>query len=236
MKGIYSITNLINNKMYIGQAENINIRWWQHKHYYNNPVHMNSCPKLYKAINKYGIDNFQFSILEEIELDIDITDREEYWIKYYDTVNNGYNCIYPTQKMIGENNPNSTLTKDQVNEIKDLLLNSTISQQDIAKNYKVAFSTIYRINRGESWYDTNSDYPIRKWNELAHYGEKSGRSKLTDNEVIKIRQRYVNETPSQIWEDYKDLYSLSGFSKICRGETYKHLPVYNKTSKTWKNN
>ena len=103
----------------------------------------------------------------------------------------------------------------------------------IAKQYNIAFSTVYRINSGESWNDSTLSYPIRTWNELGHFGEASGRSKLTDEEVLKIRKRYVNETPREIWADYKDLYSLSGFSKVCRGETYKNVPIYNKTTKTW---
>ena len=118
---------------------------------------------MYRAINKYGIDNFKFEVLEDLSsVSGDITEREEYWIKYYDTVNSGYNSVYPTKVLVGENNPNVTLTYLQVLDIMDLLRNSKISQQDIAKTYGVAASTIYRINRGEAWFDSTIDYPIRK--------------------------------------------------------------------------
>lgn len=233
MKGIYVITNLLNNKKYIGQAVNINQRWSQYKRHYLDDNHELSCPKLYNAFVKYGIENFIFEVLEEIQDDKKLTEREEYWIRYFNTVDEGYNCIYPFETLKGENNPNATLQYEQVVEIIDLLLNSKISQQEIANRYNVAASTVYRINKGETWHDSNVKYPIRAWNDLGRYGEKSGRSKLTDEEVIKIRNRYVNENPSTIWLDYKDLYSLSGFSKICRGETYKHIPIYNKKTKTW---
>lgn len=234
MKGIYLITNIVNEKKYVGQSVCIERRWKDHLNFYKDNSKIETCPKLYKALNKYGEDKFKFEVLEDLSnSNLDITDREEYWIKYYNTVEDGYNTVYPTKVLVGENNPNVKLTLLQVQDIKNLLLYSKISQQEIAKIFNVAASTIYRINRGENWYDSNDDYPIRKWNELGHCGEKSGKSKLSDEEVIKIRQGYVNEQPRQIWEDYKDLYSLSGFSKICRGETYKHLPIYNKTSKTW---
>ena len=233
MTGIYIITNKINNKKYIGQALNIESRWNQHKRNFNNPHCFKTSPKLYGAFIKYGIENFIFSVLEpNVQID-KLTEREEYWIKYYNTVNDGYNCVYPTEVFRGENNPNATLSFEQVQEIKQMLIDSNISQQEIAKIYEVAASTIYRINKGENWKDDVHSYPLRTWNELAHFGETSGRSKLSDEEVIKIRQRYVNETPRQIWEDYKELYSLSGFSKICRGETYSHLPCYKKDTKTW---
>lgn len=58
--------------------------------------------------------------------------------------------MYPTKVLTGEENPNVVLTYSQVLDIQDLLQNSTISQQDIAKLYGVAASTIYRINRGEN--------------------------------------------------------------------------------------
>lgn len=231
MQGIYIITNLQNNKCYIGQASNIEQRWNQHKKYFLDDYHKNSCPKLYRAFEKYGIENFKFEIIEYITDSNILTEREEYWIRHFNSIEDGYNCIYPTEVLKGENNPNATLTLEQVIEIKKLLINSKISQQDIATQYNVAASTVYRINKGEIWNDCNENYPLRTWNELAHCGEKSGRSKLTDEEVMKIRKRYVNESPADIWQDYKELYSLSGFSKICRGETYKHLPIYKKIHK-----
>lgn len=234
MKGIYLIENTINNKKYIGQAQDITKRWNQHKTYYLQNSHFATCPKLYAAFRKYGIDKFTFSIIEDCSnKEVDLTEREEYYIRLYDTVEQGYNSVYPTEVLRGENNPNSKLTLNQVQEIRQLLKNSKLSQQEIAKLYGIAFSTVYRINSGESWNDSTLSYPIRTWNELGHFGETSGRSKLTDEEVLKIRKRYVNETPREIWADYKDLYSLSGFSKVCRGETYKNVPIYNKTTKTW---
>lgn len=62
----------------------------------------------------------------------------------------GYNTVYPTKVLVGENNPNVKLTLLQVQDIKNLLLYSKISQQEIAKIFNVAASTIYRINKGEN--------------------------------------------------------------------------------------
>jgi group I intron endonuclease len=57
--GIYQIKNIINNKIYIGKSIDIEERWNNHK-YGNNIV-------IHKSIKKYGIKNFEFSILETIE-------------------------------------------------------------------------------------------------------------------------------------------------------------------------
>ena len=57
---IYLYKNQINNKMYIGQTSNLKQRKAQHK---NKSV----CTyPIDKAINKYGIQNFTFEILEEV--------------------------------------------------------------------------------------------------------------------------------------------------------------------------
>lgn len=86
---IYKIKNNINNKLYIGKTErSIEERWNEHcRHaslYPNIP--------LYKAILKYGKDNFSITLLEECNNQI-IDEREIYWINYYNTyTGDGYNC------------------------------------------------------------------------------------------------------------------------------------------------
>jgi len=88
MTGIYKIKNLINNNLYIGQAINIEERWKDHKWELNNNKKCNKY--LQNAWNKYGKDNFEFSIIEECEED-KLNEKEIYYISYYDSYNNGYN-------------------------------------------------------------------------------------------------------------------------------------------------
>lgn len=86
---IYKITNMLNDKVYIGQTvKTIQKRFTQHKN--NSKKEYFSQIVLYKAFNKYGIENF---ICEEIEQvpNNKLDEREKYWIKYYDSYNNGYN-------------------------------------------------------------------------------------------------------------------------------------------------
>lgn len=84
MVGIYKIENKINGKIYIGQSKNIQKRWEEHK----------SCQKpnaiLTIAFQKYGISNFDFSVIEECQQD-ELDEREKYWIQYYNSFEDGYN-------------------------------------------------------------------------------------------------------------------------------------------------
>ena len=44
-------------------------------------------------MKKYGVDNFTIEQVEECPLE-DLSDKEIYWIQYYDTFHNGYNATY----------------------------------------------------------------------------------------------------------------------------------------------
>lgn len=85
MTGIYKITNLVNNKIYIGQSICIEKRWEDHK-FYSSKAHT----ALQAAFKKYGISNFSFEVIEECPKEM-LDEREIYWIKFYDSYNNGYN-------------------------------------------------------------------------------------------------------------------------------------------------
>lgn len=90
--GIYCIENKINNKKYIGQSIHIHRRWSEHKYELNNNTHDNDY--LQKSWNKYGLDNFEFSIIELCDID-ELDDKECYYISLYNTFdrNHGYNLI-----------------------------------------------------------------------------------------------------------------------------------------------
>lgn len=90
ISGVYIIKNLVNNKVYIGQSKSCTIRWRSHKSELKGGYHGNSY--LQASYNKYGLDSFEYSILESCSSDI-IDERERYWIKRYNSTNRdfGYN-------------------------------------------------------------------------------------------------------------------------------------------------
>lgn len=82
---IYMHQNKINGKVYIGQTKQpLNSRW-------SNGYGYRQCSKFWRAIQKYGWDNFEHIILEQgLPLD-EANNKEQYYIKKYNAITNGYN-------------------------------------------------------------------------------------------------------------------------------------------------
>jgi group I intron endonuclease len=87
--GIYKITNIINNKIYIGSAVNIKNRWARHIGDLSRKEHHSI--KLQRSYDKHGIDSFKFEIIEECSKE-NLIIIEQHYIDLFDTYNNGYNC------------------------------------------------------------------------------------------------------------------------------------------------
>lgn len=88
MAFVYKITNKTNGKSYIGKTHrSIEKRFKEH---ISESKRVTSSDRpLYRAILKYGIDNFTISLLEDTDLP---EEREIFWIAHYDTYHNGYNA------------------------------------------------------------------------------------------------------------------------------------------------
>lgn len=86
--GIYKITNIENQKCYIGQAVNIADRWKQHiKRGVGAEAPTRN--KLYPAMYELGPEQFIFEILEECDKSL-LDSREDYWQEFYQAKEFGY--------------------------------------------------------------------------------------------------------------------------------------------------
>lgn len=98
--GVYKIINKINNHFYIGSSDrSFKERFKEHCRCYElfkEGNHKNIHPILWRAYNKYGIDNFKVELIEILnnKTSQEILEREEYYIQ---TLNPEYNiCKFPT--------------------------------------------------------------------------------------------------------------------------------------------
>jgi len=81
---IYTIFNSINGKIYVGKTTNPQKRFDKH---IKVALYKRTTEKfvIHKAIEKYGKDNFIFSILQIFNNEEDCTNAEKYWIKYFNS-------------------------------------------------------------------------------------------------------------------------------------------------------
>lgn len=112
MIGIYSITNIINNKKYIGQSVNIKCRLRNHKWELRHNKHFND--HLQKSFNKYGEGCFVFDVVCKCKED-ELDELEKYYISYY-------NCMNPEYGYNATNggNLNKHLSDETIQKMRDV--------------------------------------------------------------------------------------------------------------------
>lgn len=144
---IYKIINKINKKVYIGQT--IKTFKERFKRHMSDSLNYRIDTKFSRAIRKYGQNNFIGYIIDTAITQEELDEKECYWIKYYDSVNKGYNMTdgavdantykYKTDEemkeikhkisltKLGSNNPNSSSIKcKNVKTGEELAFNSII--------------------------------------------------------------------------------------------------------------
>lgn len=217
--GIYKIQNKINGKCYIGQSINIYKRWQEHKSNSINKNHEDSYYPLYCAIRKYGIDNFDFSIIEECNQE-ELNNKEIYWVKYYNSFENGYN-----QTLGGNTNPllYKISNEDLLNLIEDLK-KENLSNNFIANKYNISEPYLHLINIGKARKLDNIEYPIRFCINKTSYEESLLIKKdlqdniLTYEELSKKYNKSIDSLRSinsgRSFNDKKLKYPLRPYSQI----------------------
>lgn len=148
MSYIYKIINNINGKAYIGKTnETIESRF---------KIHIKDSKKetekrrpLYRAFNKYGIENFSIEEVEECSSE-NVNEREKYWIEYYDTFHYGYNAtkggdgkayldydlILKTWKKTNSIRETARLIKCSTDSVRKVLNMNKISHDEILSQSK----------------------------------------------------------------------------------------------------
>ena len=88
MIGIYKITSP-SGKIYVGQSRDIKERWKTHK--WKAGREQSGRYPLYWSMQKYGIDNHKFEVIEECKFE-DLNVKERYWQDFYNVLKEGLNA------------------------------------------------------------------------------------------------------------------------------------------------
>lgn len=205
MAYIYRILNKITKKCYIGETKckDVSRRWNQHK----QTIEINKgCPALRDAVKKYGIDNFEFSVLI-ICFDDDRFKHEIEYIKKYNSVApNGYNL---TNGGEGGGFQGKTHTEEVKNGIKNKLKQKYIDNPDLKKqmsernkiimsNPEVRENIKNGILNSEKMKKNIEDKKTGNYKQIKHTEER--KTKISEslkkynasNNIIKIKQYDMN--------------------------------------------
>ena len=181
---IYKIVNLINGKVYVGKTtKTIQERF--RDHILDSKRDRCKNRPLYRAFNKYGIENFSIEMIEEAPLE-KLSEKEIYWIGYYHSYKEGYNATIGGDSKVLYN----------YNEIISLILNNKTVTEIIEKIgccrdivYEIAKRNNLKIYQPENNFEKNkkkvkqldksSNY-LRSFSSIAEAGKW-----LLENNYIK---------------------------------------------------
>jgi len=186
---IYKIINKMNGKIYIGKTY-LTIKERYKQHIYNSKRENNKHRPLYRAINKYGIENFSVELIGEYEEGL-LELMEIEFIKEYDSYNNGYNAT-----LGGEGTRTFPYT-----------------DKEVIKKYK----ELKHVNNTAEYFNTCKEMirRILKGNNIKIDGHKRKVAKL-DKNTLKVLKTYesVNEAARQLG----DVKKVSHICKVCNGQ------------------
>lgn len=179
---IYIIKNNINDKVYIGKTtRDIQTRWKEHLRHYGQGKTI-----LQKAMIKYKIENFYIEEIEECP-DEKIDEREQFWVSYFDSFQNGYNLTSGGENSFTKTNKmklvmelwNNGLTINKI--VKETKLNVETVRAYLHKNNVTSKQIKERANIATGkyhskkvlQYDLDNNF-IKEWNSMSEIERELG--------------------------------------------------------------
>ena len=130
---IYKITNIQNNKVYIGQTiRPVEQRFNRHMtDALNNILDTHFA----RAIRKYGKENFIIETIDKASTQEELNQKEQHWIRYYNSIEQGYNETDAISKCGG--NTYRSKTNEEMSIIKEKIRQTKLgSNNPMAKKVK----------------------------------------------------------------------------------------------------
>ena len=126
---IYTITNTVTNKVYVGQTRRPHRRWYEHLNNLNKYVSL-----IDRAIQKHGKDVFEYKVIDSADNLEELNRKETEWIQKLDTIHpKGYNLVAKgdtkvisehtrekmreAQKLRAANYPATQETRDKISSV-----------------------------------------------------------------------------------------------------------------------
>lgn len=168
MIGIYKYENKINGHCYIGKSIDIERRQYNHKYSAYNQKARDYDSQFHQAIRKYGLDNFDFTVIcslspEEYSEEL-LNQLEKTFIKLYNSYENGYNAIQggednPHRARVGESNGRALLKEEDVIYIRECY-NAHIPFKKVYEEYsdKISKRGLQKVWWFQTWKNILPEY------------------------------------------------------------------------------
>lgn len=216
---IYKLSNKINDKIYIGQTKKTL------KERARNGYGYQGCRHLYFAIQKYGWENFYYTILAICFSEEQANIQEQYWIKYYDATNpeKGYNISAG-----GAIRNDNEETKNKIsNSVKKLWENSEYKKRQSEAN-KQSWTKEKRVQQRErlAFQREKTDFQKKALEGSNKYYDSLSQEQknlLIEKRTVARRKKVYCETtgeifPSQAAACKKYGIDSGSLSKACNGK------------------
>lgn len=235
---IYKITNLVNQKIYIGLTTcSLKERWTGHLHCVkSDPRH------LYRSMRKYGIENFKIEQIDKTDNLQELGRLEAYYIEKFNSrdPNIGYNLCAGGVTNSLDDNGRARLKLADVVQIREIYHMGELRCKECWKMYKdkISYSAFQKIWEGTTWKTVMPEVYTPEMRALhskqkQNPGQLNGNALYTDEEVLEIRKFYVNNTLQETYEKFGSKNKTKEGFRSLIASSYKHIPIYSKTKKIW---
>jgi hypothetical protein len=241
---VYKITNTVNGKIYVGITKQIIKRIGNHIYYFKNPD-SNKNSYLYKALRKYGLENFAIEILEICNSLEELNNKEVYWISNFQSTNSifgynldsGGNLKEPNEQNILNRQLNAKVKPVAQYDLKGSLIQTFYSVKEASRQLNISDSDIHRCHR-KNW--SRNGFMFKKFeskplDKIEPYQDKTGKNlvELTKNKLPynAIACKAKNLKTNEVYEA-KSLKEMDLVLNKYRGFSQRILN--NKKHKKWK--
>jgi len=196
--GIYKITNIKNNKFYVGSAVNFKIRFQSHLNKLKRDSHPNKY--LQNTYNKYGLNIFAVEIIELVKNENELLKREQNYLdQFYDDQEMCYNLCPTAGSALGRKHSNETKKKISEAHFGKIVSLETKEKMSLAKKLNIT-----------RHFKCGADNPMSNIGEKHHmFGKKHSKQTLEKMSVSQIKNRSKEVHQYDLMGNY-----IAGFKNI----------------------
>lgn len=243
MHYLYTITDTISNKIYIGQSIKEKERWRQHKYLarQENPIQY-----IHRAMKKYGINNFIYEVIATCLTQCDADETETQLIKQYDSRNKerGYNMapggnvawqaglppeMYPmfgkhhteeSKKKISESNLGKIMSNESRQKMSESMQQRLLIGWKPASNDEIS-QKISKSHIGKIVSEETKE-KIRKYHTGLIHSEET-KNKMSEAKIGKKKSKEHRKNISLAKRIFDDAVENTMFELKQSGKTYKEI-------------